>query len=258
MTNKLRLENFNYLSDLYQALTTLDDEKISFDVESASFEQDLIQFLIDKINADNIINTFEMANKIIDLFEKEKQKKKPNYQFTQTRHTLARLEREHNQKSYAHLLESVLEKKPIDTGMTSHVNADDDFENRTLLPDSEFEVPNEPGHWEEVGINETYSFRPTEIEKSILEKFSTSELKTLFTWSFPWAVDLSLAKVKHLTPDEDSDDLLGIIDPMPPAFQFQTIQCLLLCLDVLGKACGKHGELSLLCCSRLNILEISS
>lgn len=159
---------------------------------------------------------------------------------------LSLMERQRSQAAYWELLESVLDEKQtavlsIPTEEKGH------YLSQALLPDSEYDVPSaEPEHPSRVGVNRTMSFIPSEQKQSILDAFTTDELKNEFIEAFPWGAELhSILKLRSAKPESDLN-LLGTSKALPLLLQKAAVKYTLVSLDILGKLAGEHGEYALI------------
>jgi hypothetical protein len=98
-----------------------------------------------------------------------------------------------------------------------------------------------PADPESVGLSDTFKSL-SEEQKSILGKFSSSELKAQFLSAFPWAAGLNnLQKLEAAQPDELSD-LLGYEHPISLESQLVAMEFILLAFDTMGKLSGHYGN----------------
>jgi hypothetical protein len=151
------------------------------------------------------------------------------------------------QKTYTELLMKVLEgdkQEPI-----IHFGAplvEDASKTQSLLPDSEFPVPQaEPEHPDYIGINRTMNFNPESQQRSVLEVFETNELKKDFKDAFPWACDSDTINKLNLAKVNPTLNLLATDRLLSPSLQMAVMSYVLLSLDCLGKISGYKGELAI-------------
>lgn len=239
------LNRFNSLDDFKSYLERLDKKNLAFDFKISHFEKVITQFIIAKVNSGGINNSPETASSIFLLLQNLAKRNNLFYSFKEGLDLLEQIKTEINQINYAELLYKYLAAN-TDFSVSFLQKKTSSHKKQTLLPETEYDAPQEPGHWREpmVGINKTYSFNPSQEIASVSERFSTNYLKKLFMWAFPWAIDVPPEKINTISK-KTIKNLLELETTLPADIQFKTIQCLLLCLDGLGKACGKNGELSL-------------
>lgn len=240
------LKRLGSLDDLKAQLEEIDQKNLAIDFEKHDFEKIITEFIIGKVKLGGLDNTPETAGALFLLLQKLGKKNNIDYSFNEGINILNQIKTEMNQKNYAELLETFLASDDITPSVSFLQKKATSTSKQSLLPKTEYPPPHEPGHWSEIGIAEgTRSFNPSQKVKSVFEMFSTKYLKELFIWAFPWAVDSSLSSESKKSKTVNEKNLLETEILLPPNIQFETIQCLLLCLDALGKASGKNGELSL-------------
>tara|TARA_R110002110_G_scaffold404606_1_gene623091 strand:+ start:105890 stop:106969 length:1080 start_codon:yes stop_codon:yes gene_type:complete len=150
------------------------------------------------------------------------------------------------------LLGSVLEGENLHV-FTKKSQIETDTAEQALMHSEYWVSPADP---ESVGLSDTFKSL-TKEQKSILEKFSSSELKAQFLNAFPWATGLSnLHKLETAKPNELSD-LLGYEHPISLESQLIAMEFILLAFDTMGKLSGHNGSSVLKNYPAINAIVIS-
>lgn len=236
MAKKVLLHSFSSLDDFQKNMENID-------FNDSDFEKEVTDFVIKKVQIGGIENNLEIAESIFSDLQKIGEQDNRHYTFKQGKAFVAQLKIALEQKNYAELLNRFLESRVIDPNVSFVQKKKTSNEQKRLLPKNEYDAPREPGYWGEIGIADAAAetFNPSAPTKSVFERFSTHYLQNLFIYSFPWAADISSEKIDKMSKNPKKN-LLEIKKILPPEIQFVSIEILLLCLDGLGKACGKNGE----------------
>lgn len=239
MAKKVLLQSFQSLDDFQKNLHEID-------FKTPDFEKSVSDFIIQKVKSGGLENSPQLAEAIFSSLQAMGEKNNKHFTFKEGKSILAQIKIAIDQRNYVELLDRFLESKIVDPNVSLLQKKENASTKQTLLPESEYDAPREPGYWGEVGIADAAaeSFNPSAPTKSIFERFSTQYLKNLFVYSFPWAADISPKKTQEIA-QSPKKNLLEIKEMLPGDIQFIIIEILLLCLDGLGKACGKNGEHSL-------------
>ncbi len=187
------------------------------------------------------LNPFSAHHNLIEIIKKIDKLK---IKYTKS---IEMLNESRGQMSYSELLIKVLEggsQEPIlhfGTSVQSEVDT-----STSLLPDTEFPVPQaEPEHPDYIGINRTMNFNPDSKYRSVLDIFSTIELKKDFFEAFPWSIDINTIQKLENTKLNQTQNLLATESLFSPQHQIAVMNYVLLSLDCLGKISGYNGELSI-------------